>query len=202
MNFSSSASFWSNYSTNFAGNGVTSSHEFAQAQGAAAPEGQSLEVVDQLNTTGMIVNNAMGNRTPYVQGVQYWGYAWNWHVGAPLKPDWITSPPSLPSTGCTQVSADPGYKAYAMMTISGTLTNTAGYSVSLGVGVSYPEDGVSIGPSIAFTFQVTSSGATSTSAQAIVTVLNTGSTEHYYEYCFEGDSSTTSGIVLHIWQTS
>jgi hypothetical protein len=202
MNYSSSATYTSTYAATIAGNGVQSTTSFGQSQGAAAPQGQGLEVINQLNTTGMTMFDALTNRTPYVQAVQYWGTAWHWYDGPPTKADWITQPPSLPSPGCAAVQVSPGYRAYVGMNVSGSFTNTAGFSLDISVGISIPGNGIGIGPSVGFPFEVTSSATSSSGSVATITIVNTASVLHWYEYCFDGQQSSSSGITSHLWETS
>jgi hypothetical protein len=169
---------------------------------------KSLEVVENFSTTGDVQVNAIANRTPWVDMVQYWGPVKSQYFGGPELSDWKTvSQFTSPQCGLGHATIAAGYPAYTNMTIAGSLTGTTGTQVSLGVNIGLPPGlffglPVEAGISVSVEYQSTLSLESGHSTTVSIVIWNHTSVSHEVDACFDGDSSSSGGIVAHICQIS
>lgn len=195
--------------TTFVGVGlVTSISTIAGGGISTAKEGQSLEVELLMNTTGQVALDTLTNRTPWVQGVNYWGIPWSTNQASTLWPD------PVPLSHFSRTNCDPGGNGWDYQlgagnshtfpfTATSTVTTQDGFVISPTVGVDIPGLGISLGSNLGVSFgliaSTTSTGQTTVSA----TIYNPSTAAHSFDVCEDGSQTTGSeGIVLHVFQTS
>jgi hypothetical protein len=204
FNFTGSATVSSTDSTSYAGVTSSSSVSTTVSQSDGGSAGEGLEVTQRYATTGRLVFDALTNRTPWVTGLQYWGPETQSYTGAPLTSDWASVSQYGPSS-CAAWGKwiERTYHHQDTMTISGSVSNTAGLQVDISLGVSIEGSGVGLSADVSLPFSYETTISSSSSASAIDSIYIPSTAPYaYYEFdvCFQGAGSTSSGIVIHVWQ--
>lgn len=168
------------------------------------------ETWGEVETAGMIVFNAIENRTVSVPWEQYYGSLHNGGdagsgnaSGAPIQ-DWLTQP-TTSSAACTihginwlnwPIPADSG-PVSETMTVSGTLSSVSGQT--WGAAVSLDLDGTVVGSfGYSNSFSITSSQSSEFYVEAVIP--NSAITQYFTIACSGGAPSSGTGITMHVWQ--
>jgi hypothetical protein len=203
VTYTQSATLETTATSSYAGTGVVSTVSDTTSLGSAGLDNKSLEIAQNFSTSGDLRFNGIGNRTPWVDGVQFWGNKLSQLFGPPLIADWRSlSQYTSASCGLWDASVSKGYPAYTSMMLTGSITSTQGTALDFSLGVDIPGGAIGLGPSVSASYQVTFSVSQQTSASVDISILNLGSGTHVFYACFDGDASSTGGLVSHIWQTS
>ncbi len=171
---------------------------------------QNIIDLGQFNTTGDLRMNAMGNRTPYIDAIQYWGN--------PLRsndvPTYASDPEALSNFNqntCQfwKQARPQGNWWNDSVNISGTAINkvTAGTYLTFGVGIGIGLDfgltgiGIGVGPDISFVIVHESSSITVIqNSQWAWQIHYTYPGTHYYSVCLDSGGPTDT-VVMHIWES-
>jgi len=200
ISVTSGNTFTTSSSSSIAGNGISSSATKTTTQTITNPGNVGWQ--ELLNTTGNIEVNAFGNRTPWVNAIQYWG--------SPNKNNQSVSitDPTTPSTfgknGCDWWDAylPPDSPDRVNMSVSGSYNITSGISASINLGSTVGiGDGVDFDASVTVPIEASDSGTTSTSGTVQVQLASIDQ-ETEWDICFQGGGSTSSGVTVHVWLLS
>jgi hypothetical protein len=172
--------------------------------------GQSVVDYGLYNVTGEVVMNALGNRTPYIDGVQYWGN----QIRSIDNPTGVTDPDTIANfnpTNCAggyMIGKPAGTWWNASQLVSGSITQkvTAGVYLEpvpgFGVGVDWGIDGpgVGIGPDISFTIVTESETVTVEHSATWGWSIHYTASNEDYSVCFD-TSGPGNTEVMHIFET-
>lgn len=191
------------YTFEVAGNGGQSSSTFSQSEYGSST-GSSLEDWVQYYTTGMIEFNAIASRASSVLTSKFYGA-----IQSSTTQNLASDPISPSSVSAAQCYGNGLWYSYTItsqqtrggsVTISGSTTFTTGLNLDVSVSFDIPGSGVSVGASVPIQYGVSSTQSYSNSFY--FSVHNTDTANHVFRAYVQGGSSTTAGVVMHVWQLS
>jgi len=202
----------SQYSKSWDGASQSSDVQFAESGNFTYPVNQNVIDLGLYQTTGVLMMNAVTNRTPYIGGIQYWG--------AQLKsidnPTYTSDPDSLANfnpTNCYgtyKINKPAGTWWNGSATVGGSITNTeqAGtyltWGVGAGIGLDFGLDGgigIAAGVEVTFTVVDTSESVTISQSADWGWNVHYASSGEFYSVCFD-TSGPGNTEVMHIYESS
>ncbi len=200
LQFNESVSVTATYTATIAGNGGSTSSSFVQSISGSAT-GENVETWARYYCSGWATFNAT-TRSSSLSYVSFFGAIYdsttqNLISGVPLSPSSITRSEAFGDGLWYWFNITHSETRAGGVTVTGSVTDVSGLDITL--DVSFDLGGVvSIGASIPITVEF--STTTSYSDALYFSVYNTGSTTHAFTAYVQGGSTTTSGLILYLWQ--
>jgi hypothetical protein len=205
-----SAYFQSTYTSSSEGESYHSSATWTAYGNFTPPTGQSIIDMGQFYTDGNLVMNAIGNRTPYVAAIQYWGTA----LRSSDNPTFASDSETLADFNQNTCQywkqnwpAGTWWDDSVMIAGSAESKVAAGVYLTFGVGVGVGLDfgitgpGVGIGPDLSFIIVTTSSTLIESFHAGWGWQIHYTSPGEFFSVCLDSGGPTGT-VIMHIWESS
>lgn len=195
FSISSSTTITDTISLSIGGTGASAQVSLTTTTTVSANTGQNLEAADSQMFSGIATFDAVHSRGFAVTELIPVGTPFYSQVST-LFSDYLNMPGSCVSgsSPCVPLTIGPGNTYSTAWGLTGSVNVFAGFDGSICVGVVF----VSACANVAFSL----SAGVSTTQTLTFSIINTDSLTHTFWVYEEGDPSTGSAMVLHIWQYS